>query len=253
MTGDADRDHDDRAWYETAFGELYPVLYAHRDDESARDEAAFAVERLGLTSRDRVLDLGCGGGRHQRGVARHGVQAIGLDLSAPLLRENRSRGVAALVRADMRRLPFVDGAFDAVLSFFTSFGYFDTEDEDRRVLAEVARTVRPGGRYLFDYLYSPGVRAALVPHSEKEVAGFRMEEARRIEDGCVKKRVRITAVDPADSRELEYEERVRLYDPPELIQMVETAGFKVRATYGGLDGSALGEGSRCVLVAERTP
>ena len=248
---DAEREQAN-PWYELAFGELYPILYAHRDDASARDEASFAVTELNLEASDRVLDLGCGGGRHQRGMASHGVHAIGLDLSRPLLRENVKRGGGTVVRADMRCLPFADDGFDAVVSFFTSFGYFESDGEDLGVLREVARLVRPGGRHLFDYLYSPSVTSDLVAETDRIVAGFRMIERRRIEDGRVKKEVSITAVDPGDARHLEYEESVRLYSPEELTAMVESVGFKVRSTYGALDGRPLGEGSRCVLISERS-
>ena len=244
----ADPDHT-KAWYEVAFGDLYPILYAHRDQAAATAEALFAIQALGVGPGSRAVDIGCGGGRHQRAFEEHGVRVVGVDLSRPLLCENHGSGGEWLVRADMRALPLADGSFDVATSFFTSFGYFDADDDDARVLQEVARVIRPKGRYLLDYLYSPGVAANLVPHTERNVAGYRMVEERRIEHQHVKKRVSITPAAGGETRS--YEESVRLYPPADLERMLETAGLTVVDRYGALDGRALGAGSRCVLVAER--
>lgn len=245
MTG-ADRS---KAWYEIAFGELYPILYAHRDDASAAAETAFAVRILGIEPGDRVLDVGCGGGRHQRALEEHGACVLGVDLSRPLLEDNKARGGGHLVRADMRALPLRESCFDVATSFFTSFGYFESDDEDVRVLSEVARVVRAKGRYLLDYLYSPVVKDGLVPRTDREIAGYRMVEERRIENERVKKRVSITPLSGGDT--VTYEESVRLYRPADLVGMLDSVGFSVTDRYGALDGSSLGDGSRCVLVGER--
>lgn len=238
------------AWYQVAFSDLYPILYAHRDDASATTEAAFAIQVLGVKAGSWVVDIGCGGGRHQRALQARGIDVVGIDLSLPLLAEHRLRGGARLVRADMRSLPLADAVFDAATSFFTSFGYFESDDADARVLQGVARVIRPEGRYLLDYLYSPRVADSLVPRTEREVAGYNMVEERRIEDQRVKKRVSIT---PASGGEVvSYEESVRLYSPDDLEAMLGAAGLRVVGRYGALDGAALGAGHRCVLVAERS-
>ncbi|MAG57907.1 MAG: SAM-dependent methyltransferase [Planctomycetes bacterium] len=237
-------------WFEVAFGELYPVLYAHRDDASAAGETEFTVRTLDLEPGDRVLDLGCGGGRHLRGLSAAGITAVGMDLSKALLDDNAARGGERLVRADMRRLPFGPGTLDAVVSFFTSFGYFASDHEDRLVLREVARVVRPGGRYLLDYLDAREVGANVVPRSEKTVGGYQIVEARRIEDGRVKKQVWIRRTSDGEEA-VAYEESVRLYSPAELEAMIDAVGFDVRKRFGALDGRALGEGGRCVIAAVR--
>ena len=64
-----------------------------------------------------------------------------------------------LRQGDMRELPWPDGSFDAVLNLWTAFGYFETQDEDERVLAEVARVLAPGGVFVLDTVN----QAALAP------------------------------------------------------------------------------------------
>ena len=143
-------------WFEAAFGALYPVVYAHRTVESAAPEARFALARTGVGRGDRVLDLCCGGGRHMVHLLQSGARVTGADYSAALLGRARAAlagSDAALVRADMRRLPFA-GVFDAVFSFFTSFGYFADEDDNLEAAREMCRVLKPGGRLFMDYMHA---------------------------------------------------------------------------------------------------
>jgi SAM-dependent methyltransferase len=101
-----------------------------------------------------VLDLACGHGRIANRLARRGASVAGLD-ATPLFLE-RARSEAArdgldldYVEGDMRSLPWPDATFDCVVSWFTSFGYFG-DDENQRVLREAHRVLRPGGRLLIE-------------------------------------------------------------------------------------------------------
>jgi ubiquinone/menaquinone biosynthesis C-methylase UbiE len=101
-----------------------------------------------------VLDLACGHGRIANRLAERGVRVTGLDATALFLdharRDAASRGVDVdYVEGDMRLLPWTDERFDRVVSWFTSFGYFD-DPGNRRVLHEAHRVLRPGGRLLIE-------------------------------------------------------------------------------------------------------
>ena len=242
----------DAPWFVTAFGRDYLAVYAHRDDASARGEAEFAARALGAAPGARVLDLGCGAGRHSRALSDHGLEVVGVDLSADLLAAAAGRGGGPrYVRGDMRRVP-LRGPFDAATLFFTSFGYFAAEEEDRRVLGELRRLLRPGGVLLLDGANRSHVLANLVPESIDEVEGFRIRARRRITpDGTrVEKQV---VLERPDGGTREYVESVRLYAPEELAAHLEAEGFRIEARYGDLAGTAWDEGSpRLVLVGRRT-
>lgn len=101
-----------------------------------------------------VLDLACGHGRIANGLAERGARVTGLDATALFLdrarRDAASRGVDVdYIEGDMRLLPWTDERFDRVVSWFTSFGYFDDTD-NRRVLQEAHRVLRPPGRLLIE-------------------------------------------------------------------------------------------------------
>jgi SAM-dependent methyltransferase len=232
-------------WFERWFGEAYLALYPHRDEEEAERVVAL-LERLGVIGRGRVLDLACGAGRYLDVLARRGAMVAGLDLSLPLLRTARGRGARLLVRGDVRALPIASGAFDAVLNLFTSFGYFEDDAQHQRVLAEVARVLKPGGRFVLDFLNAPQLRATLVPHDERRVGESVVVQERRISDDgrFVVKTIHLSGEGHS------FMERVRLLERADLERMCAAAGLTVERVLGDYEGGAYDRRSpRCLIVA----
>src|SRR5262249_4555460 len=140
------------------------------------------------------------------------------------------------------------GAMDAVVSLFTSFGYFDRDAEHQSVIAEVARVLRPGGRFALDFLNAPLVKASLVPRDEATLNGRRVVQERRLEqDGrYVVKTIHLAG----EGRS--FMERVRLYDQGDLERMLRSAGLRVDAALGDYDGAPYGpRPSRLLLLASK--
>lgn len=237
-------------WFQHAFGALYPVVYAHRDDASAEREAAFVRDLMQVAPGGRLLDLACGDGRHLAAFARLGIDGVGVDLSDALLVRARARG-CRIVRADLRALPFATGAFDHATSFFTSFGYFESEDENLRALREAARVLRPRGRLLLDVPDRDHLERGLVARSEFQRQGLRMSCDRSIAEGRVRKSVRVTNV--RGEEVAHFEESVRIYTRPELKAILELSRFRIIREAGGFDGRPIGSGDRYLLAAERDP
>jgi SAM-dependent methyltransferase len=184
-----------KPWYIDGFGAHYLELYAHRNDREALQSLKL-LDVAGLDLAGRVLlDLGCGPGRHLAALSRRGAKVLGLDLSRDLLRVAAGRGLDGeqgfLLRGDMRKLPLSNSSVDGVLSMFTSFGYFPEDAENWTVLDEVARVLRPGGFYLFDFLNRSRVERDLRSESEVEGVSFTAKERRRVEGDRVFKEVRI--------------------------------------------------------------
>ncbi len=102
------------------------------------------VERLAGC---RVLEVGCGAAQCARWLAAQGADVVGLDLSiSMLLRAGNRPPRPGLVQADARRLPFADGSFDLACS---AYGAVPFVADPGTVMAEVARVLRPGGRWVF--------------------------------------------------------------------------------------------------------
>lgn len=235
-------------WFEEWFGEEYLALYPHRDEEEAVEVAALIASRVTLPPGAPALDLACGAGRHARALSER-WWTVGLDLSPALLRVARAEDPEApLVRADMRILPFRDGAFRLVVNLFTSFGYFREDAQHERVVAEVARVTAPGGCFVLDFLNASQVRDTLVT-SETRVLGSReVRVERAITDDGRFVRKTIELVDEGRT----FTERVRLFEAAELAAMLERCRFRVCETLGDYDGTPHHAASpRTILIGER--
>ncbi|MAF27183.1 MAG: SAM-dependent methyltransferase [Gemmatimonadetes bacterium] len=247
------------AWTTEAFDKWYLRVYPHRNEAEASALVATLNAEAPLAGK-RILDAGCGAGRHLGAFSACGAVPVGLDLSPALLEEaEHTRAACAgdwkLVQGDLRSLPFPASSFDGVVSLFTTFGYL-SEGEDRLALSEAARVLRPGGFHLLDFLNADRVRAALVADGERAESGIRIRERRRlIEDARrVAKRVTIhDAEDPHGAPLADYEERVTLYAPEELCEMLREAGFRIAKQWGEYDGAPFdaAASSRCIVLAFR--
>ncbi len=236
-------------WYASWFGDDYLGLYPHRDEEEAGRGVALLLEATSLLPGDPVLDLACGAGRHTRPLAARGLRVFGLDLSEVLLlraKEVDSRSL--LLRADMRLIPFGANRFAAVTSFFTSFGYFRSEDDDLRVLLEIRRVLKEGGHFLLDFLNAERTRATLRPRDEAVIEGRRVIQERRIVDAGrrVEKTIRIAG--KGGEAERTYRERVRLYSAGELAELLARAGLAPGRWFGDYSGAPVGESAPRVIA-----
>lgn len=143
-----------RTWWDRAAVEYL----AEHGDFLGRDRFVWGPE--GLDEEDvrllgdvrglEVLEVGCGGAQCSRWLAARGARVAGLDLSVGMLAQARGLGAAgpspALVQGDARRLPFADGVFDLACS---AYGALPFVADPERILTEVHRVLRPGGRFAF--------------------------------------------------------------------------------------------------------
>jgi len=243
-----------RPWYETIFDERYPDLFGplERDPE---EEVSRVVELLPLPPGASLVDLGCGRGRHAIPLSLRGYRVTGVDLSEKMLglareRANREGAHVTWVREDMRT--FVrPGAFDAFLSLFTSFGFFGDE-ENQRVLANVARSLKEGGALLLD-----------LRNAQKGLSGDEdMEKTMTVPSGELSMRVRFDRTTlraraehtllRSDGIRISSAFDVRIYSEEELTNMLCRAGMRVAAVHGSLGGAPFTPGAeRMVVIARR--
>jgi len=237
-------------WFEHWFGEEYLLVYDHRDIREAETESEAVIGVIGLGKGEVVLDLCCGSGRHTGPLVRQGCRVWGLDYSSTLLRQAQKNipehaSYPRYVRGDVRRVPFRDRAFDAVLNMFTSFGYF-SDEENEAMMGTIARILRPKGRFFIDYLNPYRIVETLVPVTERETNGLKIREERFIDEGTkrVKKTIRLT--DSTSTRT--FYESVRLYTELELRDMIARAGMSVDGIAGSMNLSPYDESAERMIV-----
>ena len=134
------------------FDDDYLYFYAEvLGDERSDADAEVVARLLSLGAGDRVLDVPCGEGRISGRIARLGCEVVGVDVNERFLAIAHDRHPSVrFEHHDMRELPYQE-EFDAVVNWFTSFGYFDRRGNDQ-VLAAFARALRPGGRLLLELM-----------------------------------------------------------------------------------------------------
>lgn len=219
-------------WFEEWFGPLYEELYVHRTQAEAQAQVDGLLRHCGALN-GPVLDAGCGNGRHLSALLSRQLQAVGVDLSAHLLSRARTLSDRVL-RCDLRRCPFPDGAFALVASFFTGFGYFETAEEDAALLVEFVRILRPGGLLFLDLAEPSHVRSHLVPRDEKELHGHRVVQSRFLNGDRVEKRIEIFQ---GKTKLQENWERVRLWERDRLEPLATSLGLAEIACLGDSLGS----------------
>lgn len=137
-------------------------MYLKTDADVVEDEKLTGFELdlftkiLGLKPDHVILDLACGQGRHSLGLARRDFTSVfGLDRSHYLINKakqaNQKEGLSVNFKeGDARKLPYPTDTFDVVMILGNSFGYFESVDDDVKILKEVLRILKPRGKFLLD-------------------------------------------------------------------------------------------------------
>jgi len=226
-------------WFENEefWRTFYPYMFGERQMAAAPGEVERVITLSGV-ARGRVLDLCCGPARHSLILAQKGFEVTGVDRSAFLLDKASELTAGAgleLVEADMR--DFVrPGAFDLALSLFTSFGYFDTREEDLAVLRNVRASLKQDGVFVIDvmskeFLISQGC----ATHWEQWPGGEIHVHHYDVSPGWGRLRVQWLLIDGERARRFEFEHN--LYSGQELAALLERAGFADVRIFGSLDGT----------------
>jgi len=245
-------------WCQAFFAEDYLTVFGpFVDGERAQSEAAAVQGLLGLGPGARVLDLACGQGRHSSPLRAAGLDMVGLDLSAVLLRTAAERDPdVRLLRADMRFLPLADACVDGVVNLFNAFGYFSSDEQDLDVLREVVRVLRPGARFVQEVHH----RDALVRDWEPRTVhptyadGLVVTEERRWDGVAGRHGVTYLLQQGSDGVPRRLDHELRVYSLTELVALHDRAGLEVLSVRGGLETSSPSPDTPlCVVVSRRRP
>jgi SAM-dependent methyltransferase len=221
--------------------------------ERTVDQVDFLVRELALPPKARVLDLGCGHGRHANELSRRGYDVLGLDRTAGFLAHAQAVATREALRVkyihtDMRALAY-DTELRGVVSLFDAFGYL-SDEENASVLTAVGRALVPGASFCLDIRNRDFVARNLQPTAVLrkdddlmiDQHSFDVETGRLHDDRIIVRggRVRHTPFS------------IRLYTFNEIASLMRAAGLLIRSVYGDFEGSALTiDHDRMVIFATR--
>ncbi|MCC6676668.1 MAG: class I SAM-dependent methyltransferase [Phycisphaerales bacterium] len=240
-----------------------PAMFTPDKLAAAEAEIDWILKETGLAAAGpgrplpfRGLDMPCGVGRHALALARRGFEVTGVDRTAAYLEIAHSRtppGTPVEWRLDDMRAFDGAGRYDLALNLYTSIGYFEEPAENLRVLQNLRRALRTGGKLVVDALGKEVLARVLMPTQWQDLPDGSMElrEARIVDDW---RRVdnRWIIITP-DGRRVEHRVLHWLYDAAELRRMMELAGFGNLRCFGSLAGGAYGpSATRLVIIGEAT-
>jgi SAM-dependent methyltransferase len=213
------------SWFDSPY---YHILYKDRNYREAQIFMDNLTHYLNLPEHAKVLDLACGKGRHAIYLNQLGFDVLGVDLSEnsiAIARKNENDELHFKVH-DMR-LPFEE-KYDAIFNLFTSFGYFENDDDNLRTLIAIKESLSEYGFGVIDFMNATNVIANLVPEEVKTVDGINFHIKRFHIDGHIFKEI-----DFEDNGEkFHFTERVRAYTLVDFQQMMDDAGIYLLDIFG---------------------
>ena len=240
------------AWFETWFDTpYYHILYKDRDFAEAENFISLLVKDLQLSENSSIIDLACGKGRHSVFLNQLGYKVLGVDLSKESIFHNKKFENSDLKFEihDMRNPLFPNVSkekVDAVFNLFTSFGYFESESDDKKVFASVRDVLKKGGYFVLDFLNEQWVKNTLVEdyHNVKEGIDFHIKK--KIENQHIIKDIYFKD----KGKDFHFFEKVKLHTLKEIGKYGEEFGFERVKIYGDYNLGAFDEqhSPRCINV-----
>jgi D-alanine-D-alanine ligase len=225
-------DEYDPSWWRHIFDETYLLTDARSVccPVTTATEVDIVEATVRLNSHDRILDL-CGGqGRHAIELYRRGYRNVTVvDYSQVLLRVGLRDAAKVgcsvhFCRGNACEMGLADSIFDVVLVMGNSFGYFEDDSQNRRILQEICRLLRPGGKVLLDLIHSDYARqhfkASSWHEAEEDVVVCRQ---RQLLDAGVLVREMVISKRRGLIRDVTY--FARLFQPDELEVLLADSGF----------------------------
>lgn len=208
------------SWFDTPY---YHLLYSNRDYTEAENFITKLTEELQLPQSSTIIDLACGKGRHSVFLNKLGYNVLGLDLSQQSIEHNKqfeNESLAFKVH-DMRNT--IDSEpVDAVFNLFTSFGYFDNEEDDKNVFKSVFNALKPDGFFVLDYLNEEYVTRNLVPETIVHREGIDFHISKKIENRHIIKDIRFEI----DGEAKHFFEKVKLHTLETIENYASESGFE---------------------------
>ncbi|MFC1553742.1 class I SAM-dependent methyltransferase [candidate division KSB1 bacterium] len=242
-------------WFKNWFGEDYLQVYSHRNANESEVFINTLTGLIALKPGSSILDLCCGAGRYSILLAKKDFKVTGVDLSEVLIRSAKKK--AADLKADVNfevkdmRSIIYESEFDLIINMFTSFGYFESEAENEKVIRSVYRSLKTGSYFVLDYLNCAQIVTNLQPYDEYKHNNILIQQYRKINrnNNRVEKTIKLIE----NEKEKTFFESVRLYNPDDLKRMFKQNGFEIKYELGNYLGEEYCEESPRYILIGRKP
>ncbi len=220
-------------------------------------EVEGVIRLLGLKGGEKILDLPSGYGRHSIALAQEGFEVTGSELNSVHLNKAIQNTEKAGVNVDFVKENMIDISydkeFDAAINMFYSFGFFDTDEENNKVLKNFYNALKPGGKFLFHTdVNIPRIMSG--KYREDETRQLVSGKSLRIIDKYdpTDKRIHGTwVIKDKDGKEEKKDYSVRVYTQEEFIDLCKQIGFTEFETYSDWSGAPYSEDSEDMIIVAK--
>lgn len=216
-------------WFETWFDSpYYHILYKDRNDTEAQLFMDNLTHYLNLPEEAKILDLACGKGRHSIYLNKLGYDVTGVDLSENSITEaSKSSNDSLRFKVHDMRLR-TEEKYDAVFNLFTSFGYFENDEDNFKTLLAIKESLTEYGFAVIDFMNANYVIDNLVPEETKTVDGIDFYIKRYVQDGHIHKEIDFED----NGQKFHFMEKVRALRLEDFEAMMEKADIYLLDIFG---------------------
>lgn len=253
-------DSDSEPWWTGFYDEnLAAVLLDPAEGDEAERTAGFIEQVLGLEGSGRIFDQCCGTGRLSHALAARGYEVLGIDQAESYITRARE---TPLINGTPPRFETADAfafvaspACDAVINWWTSFGYAADDDDNLRMLSTAFESLRPGGSIALDFMNAVQVyrnfQEEVISQRATPDGELKLTRSSRI-DLATNTLHKVWCYELPDGGRIERPSAVRLYDPAALGRLLELAGFRQLRFFGDIDARPLElDSPRCIITARK--
>ncbi|MFE3871161.1 class I SAM-dependent methyltransferase [Flavobacterium sp. ZS1P70] len=213
------------SWFDTPY---YHILYKERNYREAQVFMDNITHYLNLPENAKVLDLACGKGRHSIYLNQLGFDVLGADLSENSIAEaSKNTNETLHFKVHDMREPFEE-KYDAIFNLFTSFGYFENDEDNLTTLKAIKDSLSEYGFAVIDFMNVAHVLETLVPEETKTVDEIEFHIKRYLKDGHIYKEI-----DFEDKgQKFHFTEKVKALTLQDFEQLMEQAGIYLLDIFG---------------------
>ena len=213
------------SWFDTPF---YHILYKNRDDDEAGFFMKTLLSFLDLKPQAKILDLACGRGRHSIYLNKLGFLVTGVDLSSKSIAYAKVFETDTLTFEEHDMSKVYPKKFDAVFNLFTSFGYFENEEDNLNTLKSIKKELNEQGVGVIDFLNVDYVQKHLVAFETKIIDDITFHIKRSIKDNYIYKEINFIY----DGQDYVFTEKVKALRLNDFKKYFEKPAINLLYTFG---------------------
>ncbi|MDT0556823.1 class I SAM-dependent methyltransferase [Patiriisocius hiemis] len=238
-----DNQHWFTSWFDTPY---YHILYKDRDYNEAATFMKKLTAFLKLEPNAEILDLACGRGRHSKYLNEIGYNVLGADLSpSNILFAKQFENKTLHFKVHDMCIP-MNKTFDAVFNLFTSFGYFESEEDNYRTIKAIKQQLKPHGYGVIDFLNTEYVKKTLIPEEKKVVEGITFNITKKLQNGYIVKTIQFED----HGKHYTFQEKVKALTLSDFKEYFKKASIDLKYILGSYDLSNYNEDTsqRLILI-----